>query len=77
MVNPLLIFLMRQSFLGLPKDLEEAAAVDGASRFRTFRQIVLPLAMTAVATQRLIPYFAWVNRAPGPMRVWIPIATEA
>lgn len=54
MVNPLLIFLMRQSFLGLPKDLEEAAAVDGASRFRTFRQIVLPLAMTAVATQSIL-----------------------
>lgn len=52
--NPLLIFLMRQSFLGLPNDLEEAAAVDGASRFRTFRQIAVPLSMTAIATQSIL-----------------------
>ncbi|AGL18053.1 carbohydrate ABC transporter permease [Actinoplanes sp. N902-109] len=44
------IFLMRQFFLGLPVELEEAATLDGCSTFRTFRSIVLPLARPALAT---------------------------
>jgi multiple sugar transport system permease protein len=44
------IFLMRQFFLGLPAELEEAAILDGCSTFRTFRSIVLPLARPALAT---------------------------
>jgi multiple sugar transport system permease protein len=44
------IFLMRQFFLGLPVELEEAARLDGASVFRTFRSVVLPLARPALAT---------------------------
>jgi ABC-type glycerol-3-phosphate transport system permease component len=38
------IFLMRQTFLGFPRELEEAAAIDGAGAFRVFWQIALPLA---------------------------------
>jgi multiple sugar transport system permease protein len=53
-VNPLLIFLMRQSFSTLPKELEEAAAMDGASRFRIFLRIGLPLSVTAIATQAIL-----------------------
>ncbi|WIE53889.1 carbohydrate ABC transporter permease [Curtobacterium sp. MCBD17_003] len=53
-VNPLLIFLMRQSFGTIPKDLEEAAALDGANRFRIFLQIGLPLSVTAIATQAIL-----------------------
>jgi multiple sugar transport system permease protein len=53
-VNPLLIFLMRQSFGTIPKDLEEAAALDGAGRLRTFLRIGLPLSVTAVATQAIL-----------------------
>jgi multiple sugar transport system permease protein len=37
------IFLLRQHFQGIPKELEEAAVVDGASRFRVYWQICLPL----------------------------------
>ena len=44
------IFLMRQFFLGLPAELEEAARIDGAGTWRTFRSIVLPLARPALAT---------------------------
>ncbi|MFE4950143.1 carbohydrate ABC transporter permease [Leifsonia sp. NPDC056665] len=54
LANPLLIFLMRQSFSTLPKELEEAAAIDGASRFRTFLQIGVPLSVTAIATQAIL-----------------------
>jgi multiple sugar transport system permease protein len=53
-VNPLLIFLMRQSFTTLPKELDEAAAVDGAGRFYTFLRIGVPLSLTAVATQAIL-----------------------
>jgi multiple sugar transport system permease protein len=53
-VNPLLIFLMRQSFSTLPAELDDAAAVDGAGRFRTFLQIGVPLAMTGIATQAIL-----------------------
>lgn len=53
-VNPLLIFLMRQSFSTLPDELEDAAAVDGAGRFRTFLQIGVPLALTGIATQAIL-----------------------
>ncbi|MEV6638334.1 carbohydrate ABC transporter permease [Actinoplanes sp. NPDC051470] len=44
------IFLMRQFFLGLPVELEEAARLDGASTLRTFISVVLPLARPAMAT---------------------------
>lgn len=53
-VNPLLIFLMRQTFSTQPKELDDAAAVDGAGRFRTFLQIGVPLAMTGIATQAIL-----------------------
>lgn len=53
-VNPLLIFLMRQTFSTLPDEMEEAAALDGAGRFRTFVQIGVPLAMTGIATQAIL-----------------------
>jgi multiple sugar transport system permease protein len=48
------IFLMRQFFLGLPVELEEAALIDGCSRWRTFRSIVLPLAKPALTTLAII-----------------------
>ena len=53
-VNPLLIFLMRQSFSTLPRELDDAAAVDGAGRFRTFVRIGVPLSLTAIATQAIL-----------------------
>jgi multiple sugar transport system permease protein len=46
---PFATFLMQSFFDGIPKDLEEAAMIDGASRFRAFRQIILPLTLPGVA----------------------------
>jgi len=48
--TPLYIFLMRQFFKGIPMELEEAAFIDGASRFRTLVQIMLPLSKPVLAT---------------------------
>ncbi|MBI5160070.1 MAG: carbohydrate ABC transporter permease [Micrococcales bacterium] len=44
------IFLMRQFFLSLPAELEEAGTIDGANRWQVFFRIVLPLAKPALAT---------------------------
>ncbi|MEY9861655.1 multiple sugar transport system permease protein [Catenulispora sp. GAS73] len=44
------VFLMRQFFLSLPKDLEEAGRIDGLTTFGVFFRIVLPLARPALAT---------------------------
>ncbi len=50
------IFLFYQFFIGLPKDLEEAALVDGASRLRIFWQIVLPLSRPVYATVAILQF---------------------
>ncbi|MGD2165153.1 MAG: carbohydrate ABC transporter permease [Anaerolineae bacterium] len=50
------IFLFYQFFIGLPKDLEEAALVDGASRLRIFWSIVLPLSRPVFATVAILQF---------------------
>jgi multiple sugar transport system permease protein len=46
---PFATFLMQSFFDGIPKDLEEAAMIDGATRFTAFRQIILPLTLPGMA----------------------------
>ncbi len=46
---PFATFLMQSFFDGIPKDLEEAAKIDGASQFTAFRQIILPLTLPGIA----------------------------
>jgi multiple sugar transport system permease protein len=46
--NPFYIFLMRQFMLGIPRELSDAARVDGASEIQTFWKVILPLAKPAV-----------------------------
>jgi multiple sugar transport system permease protein len=48
--SPFYIFLLRQFFLTIPYEYDEAALLDGASRFRIFWNIILPLARPAIAT---------------------------
>ncbi|MBA2775703.1 MAG: carbohydrate ABC transporter permease, partial [Chloroflexia bacterium] len=50
------IFLMKQFFESIPTDLEEAARIDGASRYQIFRQIVLPNAIPAVAALTIFSF---------------------
>lgn len=52
------IFLLRQFILTIPRDLDEAALIDGASRFHIFRTIVLPLCLPALATVVIIEFLA-------------------
>jgi multiple sugar transport system permease protein len=54
------VFFMRQFFASLPRELEEAAQIDGASQFQTFFYIALPLAKPALATLGIITFLgAW------------------
>ena len=52
------IFLMRQFIMQLPRELDEAALIDGASYVRTFFSVLLPLIMPAVATVAIIRFMA-------------------
>ncbi|HEX5829270.1 MAG TPA: carbohydrate ABC transporter permease [Candidatus Limnocylindrales bacterium] len=55
------VFFMRQFFLSIPLELEEAAYVDGANRLRTFTSVVLPIAGPALATLAVITFLAFWN----------------
>ena len=55
------VFFMRQFFMSIPVELEEAAYVDGAGRFRTFFSIILPLAGPAIATLAVISFLGFWN----------------
>ena len=50
------IFLLRQYFLSIPRELEEAARIDGAGFFRTFRSVMLPLAGPALAAVAILQF---------------------
>ncbi len=53
-------FLMRQFFLSIPKEIEEAALMDGASRLRILWQIFVPLSKPAIATLAIFSFlYAW------------------
>jgi multiple sugar transport system permease protein len=57
---PIVVWLMRDYFQTIPLELEECAAIDGASRYRIFWSIVLPLAVPGlVATFLFVLVFAW------------------
>ncbi len=57
---PFGVFLLRQAFLGLPRELEEAAFVDGAGHVRVFLTLVLPLSKPALATVAVFSFMgAW------------------
>jgi len=61
------VFLLRQFFLGLPKDISEAARIDGCSEFQIFLRIILPLCKPALLVVALFQFmFTW-NDFLGPL----------
>jgi multiple sugar transport system permease protein len=57
---PLAIYILVSFFREIPRDLEEAAMVDGATHFQAFRKVVLPLAAPGLATAGILTFiFAW------------------
>lgn len=78
---PLTVWLLVGFFRQLPAELEQAAMVDGASRMRTFREIILPLALPGIATTAILTFvYAWneflfaLSFTLGPERQTVPVA---
>lgn len=63
------VFLLRQFFLSLPVELEEAALIDGANRFRIFLTVILPLSKPALATLALLSFLTNWNDFLWPLYV--------
>ena len=61
------IFLLRQFFLTIPKDLSDAARIDGCGEFRIFLQIILPLCKPALLVVALFQFMATWNDFLGPL----------
>lgn len=54
------VFLMRQFFIEIPNELEEAAEIDGLTKFQTFRKIALPLSGPAIASLSILTFlYSW------------------
>jgi multiple sugar transport system permease protein len=57
---PLTVYILASFFRDIPKELEEAALIDGATRFQAFRKIVVPLGAPGLVTAGLLVFiFAW------------------
>lgn len=61
------VFMLRQYFLGLPKDLEESAKIDGCNIFQTFFKIALPLSLPALATLSIFTFVSSWNSFMWPL----------
>ena len=55
--NAFNVFLLRQYFLSIPRDLDEAATIDGASPFRILRSVIVPLSVPAITAVSLFHFF--------------------
>ena len=84
LVTPFGIYLLRQFFLTLPVELEEAALIDGASRFRILRSILVPLMGPPLSTVAVLTFlsvwndFLWplvVTSSPNTMTIQLGLAT--
>jgi multiple sugar transport system permease protein len=65
--NPFYIFLLRQFFMTIPRELSEAGRIDGASEFRIFTHLMLPLTKPALATIALFEFLASWKDFLGPL----------
>jgi multiple sugar transport system permease protein len=68
------VFLMRQFYLGIPNELNEAARIDGLNEYGIWARIILPLAMPAIATLAIFTFVNTWNDFMGPL---IYLATDA
>ena len=69
LANPFGTFLLRQFFLTIPRDLEDAAIIDGCSRFRIYSRIIIPLSKPALATLATFVFMGIWNQFFWPLIV--------
>jgi multiple sugar transport system permease protein len=65
--NPFYIFLIRQFFISLPQELNDAARIDGAGEARIFAQIAIPLSIPVLATVIIFAFLKTWNDFIGPL----------
>lgn len=65
--NPFYIFLVRQFFLSLPEELNDAARIDGSGEFRFFFQMAIPLSAPVLATVAIFSFLRSWNDFVGPL----------
>jgi multiple sugar transport system permease protein len=60
LMTPFAVFFLRQFFLGISREVEEAAVLDGAGRWRIFRQLIIPMSAAPLTTLAVLTYVtAW------------------
>ena len=69
-------FLLRQFFLTVPAELEEAARVDGCGPFRTFLRIMLPLARPAIAVLTVFTFISFWGSFLWPLIIINSVETK-
>jgi len=69
LASPVSVFIFKQYFDGIPREFEEAAVIDGASRLRVYWRVMMPLSMPAVATVAILSFIASWNNFLWPLIV--------
>ena len=69
LMTPFAVFFLRQFFANIPKELEEAALLDGAGKVRTFFTLILPMSSAPIATLSILTYIAAWNDYFWPLMV--------
>ena len=68
-MTPFAIFFLRQFFLGISKEIEEAAKLDGAGHFRIFFRIILPMSTAPIVTLFILTFINMWNEYFWPLLV--------
>lgn len=69
LMTPFAVFFLRQFFMNIPRELEEAALLDGASKVRVFFTLILPMAKAPISTLAILTYIAAWNDYFWPLMV--------
>ena len=69
LMTPFAVFFLRQFFLGISREIEEAALLDGASKVRVFFQLIIPMSAAPIATLGILTYIAAWNDYFWPLMV--------
>lgn len=69
LMTPFAIFFLRQFFLGIPREIEEAALIDGAGRVRCFLRVIVPMSTAPLTTLAVLTYITAWNEYLWPLLV--------
>jgi multiple sugar transport system permease protein len=67
LMTPFAVFFLRQFFLGISREVEEAALLDGAGRWKIFRQLILPMSAAPLTTLAVLTYITAWNEYMWPL----------